>query len=204
MNFLSRWLLCQGLYGSMLNFGGVSESARWMSGICGRYLDVTSSLKVFKSGCCESSGCGMDFSPGCRAKLCCVSWKKNKVFNYVDKLPRSVNLCSPFSSHIPYSAKQQVLRGSLELRKQWFPGFLWHSTIVVLWFQQPAFISKVRRVKSVAKRSKTGPIFCVPCGCWGLSKIELVHFVHLEFDEGHEGCYVFFFSELCQGKSELK
>lgn len=50
--------------------------------------------------------------------------KKNKVFNYVDKLPRSVNLCSPFSSHIPYSAKQQVLRGSLELRKQWFPGFL--------------------------------------------------------------------------------
>lgn len=132
------------------------------------------------------------------------SWKKNKVFNYVDKLPRSVNLCSPFSSHIPYSAKQQVLRGSLELRKQWFPGFLWHSTKVVLWFQQPAFISKVRRVKSVAKRSKTGPIFCVPCGCWGLSKIELVHFVHLEFDEGHEGCYVFFFSELCQGKSELK
>lgn len=103
-----------------------------------------------------------------------------------------MNLCSPFSSHIPYSAKQQVLRGSLELRKQWFPGFLWHSTKVVLWFQQPAFISKGRRVKSVAKRSKTGPIFCVPCGCWGLSKIELVHFVHLEFDEGHEGCYVFF------------
>ena len=97
---------------------------------------------VFKSGCCESSGCGMDFSPGCRAKLCCVicTWLKKesacfwhltlhvlviyKVFNYVDKLRRSVNLCSPFSSHIPYSAKQQVLRGSLELRKQWFPGFV--------------------------------------------------------------------------------